>query len=79
MDVFCNPVTLPYLKLLDPGLKACRDDGYMGRDDGYMCRVEGYMGRDDGYMDSIYLALKRHSAVVKQPVDFHSMVVESCS
>ena len=29
MDVFCNPVTLQYLKSLDPGSKACRDDGYM--------------------------------------------------
>ena len=29
MDVFCNPVTLPYLKSLDPGSKACRDDRYM--------------------------------------------------
>jgi len=27
-------------------------------------------------MDSIYLALKRLSVVVKQPVDFQSIVVE---
>jgi hypothetical protein len=51
MDVFCNTVTLQYIKSLDPGSKACRDDGYMGRDD------------ED--MDSIYLALKRLSVVVK--------------
>ena len=51
-----NPVTLQYLKSLDPGSKACRDDRYM---------------------DSIYLALKRLSVVVKQPMDFQSIVVES--
>jgi hypothetical protein len=55
MDVFHNPVTLGYLKSLDPGSKACRDDRYM---------------------DSIYLALKRLSVVVKQPVDFQSIVAE---
>ena len=55
MDVFHNPVTLQYLKSLDPGSKACRDDRYM---------------------DSIYLALKRLSVVVKQPMDFQSIVVE---
>jgi len=55
MDVFHNPVTLQYLKTLDPGSKACRDDRYM---------------------DIIYLALKRLSVVVKQPVDFQSIVVE---
>ena len=38
------PVVLPYLKSLDPGSKACRDDRYM---------------------DSIYLALKRLSVIVK--------------
>jgi hypothetical protein len=55
MDVFHNPLTLQYLKSLDPGSKACRDDSYR---------------------DSIYLVLKRLSVVVKQPVDFQSMVVE---
>ena len=55
MDVFHNPVTLQYLKSLDPGSKACRDDRYM---------------------DSIYLALKRLSVIVKQPMDFQSIVVE---
>ena len=55
MDVFSNPVALQYLKSLDPGSKACRDDRYM---------------------DSIYLALKRLSVVVIQPVDFQSIVVE---
>ena len=55
IDVFHNPVTLQYLKSLDPGSKACRDDRYM---------------------DSIYLALKRLSVVVKQPMDFQSIVVE---
>ena len=55
MDIFHNPVTLQYLKSLDPGSKACRDDRYM---------------------DSIYLALKRLSVVVKQPVDFQSIVGE---
>jgi len=29
MDVFHNPVTLRYLKPLDPGSKACRDDRHM--------------------------------------------------
>ena len=55
MDVFHNPVTLQYLKSLNPGSKACRDDRYM---------------------DSIYLALKRLSVIVKQPMDFQSIVVE---
>jgi len=55
MDVFCNPVTLQYLRSLDPGSKAYRDDRYM---------------------DGIYLALKRLSVVVKQAMDFHSIVVE---
>jgi hypothetical protein len=66
MDVFSNPVALPYLKSLDPGSKACRDDRYMA------CR-------DDRYMDSIYLALKRLSVIVKQPMDFQSIVVELSS
>ncbi len=56
MDVFRNPVTLQYLKTLDPGSKAYRDDRYT---------------------DGIYLALKRLSVVVKQPMDFQSIVVES--
>jgi len=56
MDVFCNPVTLQYLKTLDPGSKEYRDDRYT---------------------DGIYLALKRLSVVVKQPMDFQSIVVES--
>ena len=32
--------------------------------------------RDDRYMDSIYLALKRLSVSVKQPMNFQSIVVE---
>jgi len=55
MDVFRNPVNLQYIKSLDPGSKAYRDDRYM---------------------DGIYLALKRLSVVVKQPMDFQSIVVE---
>ena len=48
-------MTLQYLKTLDPGSKAYRDDRYT---------------------DGIYLALKRLSVVVKQPMDFQSIVVE---
>ena len=48
-------MTLQYLKTLDPGSKAYRDDKYT---------------------DGIYLALKRLSVVVKQPMDFQSIVVE---
>jgi len=33
--------------------------------------------RDDRYMDGIYLALKRLSVIVEQPMDFQSIVVES--
>jgi len=55
MDVFSNPVTLQYLKTLDPGSKAYRDDRYT---------------------NGIYLALKRLSVVVKQPMHFQSIVVE---
>ena len=50
-----NPVTLQYIKSLDPGSKAYRDDRYT---------------------DGIYLALKQLSVVVKQPMDFQSIVVE---
>ena len=40
------------------------------------CKMGGDHIRDDRYMDSIYLALKRLSVVVKQPMDFQSIVVE---
>ena len=68
-------MTLQYLKTLDPGSKAYRDDRYTDgayRDDRY---TDGAY-RDDRYTDGIYLAMKRLSVVVKQPMDFQSIVVE---